>query len=469
MFSSLRARLWISYAVLIAVALGVMAIALGVYLWQNPVLSRQALTRLRTVETGLLNRWEDYSGTEQLRGILDRSARAFDVRILLFEAEGGLLFDSAVDEPAIKLPREPLLDRDLLTARDASGTVWLFTRHQMRDGTILMVAAPRARAPLLNFLRDELMPLFMRGGGVALLLSLVLAFAVARWIADPLQHIVSATQHFPVAEAQPVPEQGPQEVRDLTRAFNAMIARVQNSQKSQRDFVANVSHELKTPLTSIQGFAQALLDGTAGAPEDQKQAAGIIFQESERMYRMVMDLLDLARLEGGTAEMTMSPVDLKALMYSIQEKFNLQARDKGIQLVADCPENLPVVVGDGDRLAQVLTNLVDNALKHTPTGGQIVMKARPSTDEVVIHVADTGAGIPSEALPNIFDRFYQADISRPGLEKRGTGLGLAIVQEIVTAHGGRISVRSQVGRGTTFFVQLPISLSHAATQLQRKN
>jgi two-component system OmpR family sensor kinase len=421
------------------------------------------------VETGLLNRSEDYSGTEHLRGILDRSARAFDVRILLFEAEGSLLFDSAVDEPAIRLPREPLLARDLLTARDASGTVWLFTRHQLKDGTILMVAAPRARAPLLNFLRDELMPMFMRGGGVALLLSLVLAFAIARWIADPLQHIVSAAQHIPVAEAHPVPEQGPQEVRELTRAFNAMIARVQNSQKSQRDFVANVSHELKTPLTSIQGFAQALLDGTAGAPEDQKQAAGIIFQESERMYRMVMDLLDLARLEGGTAEMKMSPVNLKALMHSVQEKFNLLARDKGIQLLADCPENLPVVVGDGDRLAQVLTNLVDNALKHTPAGGQVAMKARPSTDEIVIHVADTGAGIPSEALPNIFDRFYQADISRPGIEKRGAGLGLAIVQEIVTAHGGRISVRSQVGKGTTFFVQLPISPLHAPTLLHRNN
>jgi two-component system OmpR family sensor kinase len=468
MFSSLRARLWISYAVLIVLALGVMAAALGVYLWQNPVLYRQTLTRLRTVETGILNRWGEFSGSNSISGNLERAARAFDVRILLFDQSDTLEWDTGADQPAIRLPREALLSREVLSLRDASGMAWLYTRTKLGDGRTLLIVAPRQRVTLVSFLRDELLPLFLRGGGLALLLSLVLAFGVARWIADPLQRLMSASQHIPSAETKPVPEVGPQEVRELTRAFNAMSARVQNSQRSQRDFVANVSHELKTPLTSIQGFAQAILDGTAQTPEDQQQAAGIIFQESERMYRMVLDQLDLARLDGGTADLRMSMLDLRALMNGVLEKFSLRARKLDVRLLVDSPPDLPPVHADGDRLAQVLSNLVDNALKHTPAGGQVTLQAQPSPGEIEIRVTDTGIGIPEDMLPHIFERFYQADVSRPGGEKRGAGLGLAIVKEIVAAHGGRISVRSQEGLGTTFMVWLPLARPDSSTLRQPK-
>jgi two-component system sensor histidine kinase ResE len=236
-----------------------------------------------------------------------------------------------------------------------------------------------------------------------------------------------------------------------------MIKRVDSSQKSQRDFVADVSHELKTPLTSIQGFAQAILDDTADTPESRQQAAQIIYDESARMHRMALDLLDLARLEGGIADLKMSQVDIKILMKNIVEKFTPQAEQAGVSLQLEVPDNLPELKGDGDRLAQVFTNLVDNALKFTPANGGVTLSAKQAGAEMKLSVADTGSGVPKEALPRLFDRFYQVDESRSGGAHHGTGLGLAIAREIIQAHGGRIAVRSEAGRGTVFEIHLPLA------------
>ena len=467
MFTSLRARLWLSYALLIATALGIMAVAFGFYLWRNPLLYRQTLARLRTVETGIINRQGDLLG-RSLSVAVERAASAFDVRVMLFDGQGNLLQDTGSGQAVIGLPRAPLFSRAVPTTRDEAGNPWLYSRQTLDDGTILVVAAPRQRVPLISILRDELLPILVQGGGIALLLALVLAFGVARWVADPLQQLVAASQHVPAAETKPVLERGPREVRELTRAFNAMIVRVRSSQTSQRNFVANVSHELKTPLTSIQGFAQAILDGTADTPEGQKQAAEVIYNESSRMHRMVLNLLDLARLDAGTADLKMTPVEMRVLLDSIVEKFSLQAQKGGVNLLLDLPDDLPTLIADGDRLAQVFTNLVDNALRHTSAGGQVTLLVRSTQSEMEIRIADTGSGILAEAIPHIFERFYQADLSRSGGELHGAGLGLAIVHEIVAAHSGRIMVRSQEGLGTTFTVYLPLVQPTATTLLHRK-
>lgn len=269
------------------------------------------------------------------------------------------------------------------------------------------------------------------------------------------------------AQTTNISERGPQEVKELTQAFNEMVHRVQTTQQSQREFVANVSHELKTPLTSIQGFAQALLDGTAETPESRQQAAQVIYDEAGRMHRLALDLLDLARFDAGIAEMEFAPLDLSALLRNAGEKFSLRAKEKDVALEINVP-NLPSMMGDGDRLSQVFTNLVDNALKHTSARGTIRVKADDVGGSLNVSITDSGTGISPEFLPHIFERFYQADLSRSRGGKDGSGLGLAIAKEIVQAHGGKITAHSKVNEGTIFNLSLPVAQVDATTIISRR-
>ncbi len=459
MFSSLRSRLWLSYALLVVTALSVVAIILFAYLIRNPFLYRQTLERLQAVQTVVLER-----DGQSLSVVAQRASKNFNVRIVLFSADQQVLLDTAAKkEPALKFPKEKILPRSTPILRDEKKSAWIYSLEKLPDNSYIMVAAPRPRVALTNVFTDDFLPLILQSGIFALLLSLVVAFFFARWIADPLQKVVIAARQMPSAAIKPVEPQGPHEVQELTRAFNGMIQRTQASQKSQRDFVANVSHELKTPLTSVQGFAQALIDGTADTDESRQQAAQIIYDESARMHRMVLDLLDLARLDAGTADITMSPVNIPVLLNAIAEKFTPQSQRAGVEIKVETVAALPAISADGDRLARVFTNLVDNALKFTPRGGLITLHAKSLESDsllpgkiMLVSVSDTGAGIPDESQAHIFDRFYQADPARKGGEKHGAGLGLAIAHEIVQAHGGRISVRSRLGEGTSFDVFLPL-------------
>jgi len=453
MFTSLRSRLWLSYAFVIAVALTIVALVLLAFLIRNPVLNRQLQQRLRVVQNLISGSPQDFLDNPTA---LQKIVQENKVRVLVYNAARVNLLDSNPNDALLPFPRRNLLGRNSQTAVDAKGTVWLYTTSRLSDGRILVVAAPRPRAPVLNIFADEFLLPIIEGGVIAFLLALILAFVLSRWVADPLQQLVLAARAYPSEALEALEPHGPHEVQDLTRAFNSMIKRVHISQQSQKDFVANVSHELKTPLTSIQGFAQAILDDTADTPIARKQAAQIIYAESARMHRMALDLLDLARLEAGTADLQMSPVDIAVLMQSIVEKFTPQATQAGVALQVNISESLPSLNADGDRLAQVFTNLVDNALKFTPVNGHVTLSAKKVGAEMELSVADSGFGVANEALPRLFDRFYQADSSRAGGEKHGAGLGLAIVQEIVQAHGGKIDVRSQLGHGTTFTIHMPL-------------
>jgi signal transduction histidine kinase len=212
---------------------------------------------------------------------------------------------------------------------------------------------------------------------------------------------------------------GPDEVRALGEALNSMAVQVQSNQQAQRDFLANVSHELKTPLTSIQGFAQALLDGAVTTPEGVQRSANIIYTEADRLRRMVEGLLDLVRLNPSLRQLNRTALDLRGMLSAQVEKFSLRAQAQHVVLHADLPPTLPAVVGDADRLAQVFGNLLDNALKHTSAGGRVSVSAAAVPDGVEIAVTDTGSGIPASDLGRIFERFYQVDKARA----RGPGSG----------------------------------------------
>jgi signal transduction histidine kinase len=233
-----------------------------------------------------------------------------------------------------------------------------------------------------------------------------------------------------------------------------MYRQVQNSRQSQKDFVANVSHELKTPLTSIQGFARAILDGTVETEAELQQAATVIENEAGRMDRLVSDLLALAKMDAGTASFSMHKINLVGLLQTAILKFTPLIEKASLRFSTTLPSNNINITGDPDRLMQVLDNLLVNAIKFTPENGQISLDCQIVKNAVEIHVEDTGLGIPPDEQERIFERFYQVDKARSG--DRGYGLGLAISKQIVETHGGALSLMSQAGEGSHFMVKLPL-------------
>lgn len=227
--------------------------------------------------------------------------------------------------------------------------------------------------------------------------------------------------------------------------------------KLRKDFVANVSHELRTPLAMLQGYSEALIDDIADSPEARKEIAEVINEESQRMGRLVHELLDLARMESGHIYLDVNRISLDHFLHRVLRKFQSISTEQGITLKGEENRDLPEVYWDEDKIEQVLTNLIDNAIRHTPAGGTVEVAARVvSKDKVAITVADTGSGIPEEDLPFIFERFYKTDKARTRGQSGGTGLGLSIAKHLVTAHQGDIQVASQLGEGTTFTILLPI-------------
>lgn len=478
---SLRARLFLSYGLLLTAALVVIALALLLFLTAQPLAPAPTYDRLATIGRELFeglsaqtNRLQRFV-PGQFADRLSAFAAEQEVRVLVLDfARRKVWYDSAgvfetgadfpVDEQAYTLPR--YLQR-ALPARtesvfgsfaDPDGTPWLFAGLvTVRQGAerAALVLADRAAHPTLREaiarFRAELALPFCQAALLGLAAAALLAAWISRTIARPLRELGWAAEA--VAEGQynqRIQASGPPEVRAAAAAFNRMSAQVQAAQQAQQDFVANISHDLKTPLTSIQGFSQAIIDGTA---KDPARAAAVIHEEAGRLNRMVIELTDLARLQAGRMSMQVAPVDLGALAGAVAERLSVVAQKKGVALHIETPAQ-PPIAGDGDRLARVVTNLVSNAINYTPAGGQIWVTTRLRGGGVELEVRDTGIGIPPEELPRIFERFYQVDKARG--PRRGTGLGLAIVHEIVSAHGGRVTAASAgVNQGTTFTVWLP--------------
>jgi two-component system phosphate regulon sensor histidine kinase PhoR len=231
------------------------------------------------------------------------------------------------------------------------------------------------------------------------------------------------------------------------------VTELRQTERLRRELTANVSHELRTPLTSIKGFAETLLDGAMQDDVTCRRFLAIIDGETDRLVKLVDDLLDLSLLESKRLTLELKPVDVSVLVAHTVDKLRPLAQTQRLTLHQSAPPGI-VVSADADRLEQVLTNLVDNALKYTPEGGRVDVQVAAANGEIEVLVNDSGRGIGPEDLPHVFERFYRADRSRTR-GSGGTGLGLAIAKHIVEAHGGRISVSSQPNAGTTFKVTLP--------------
>lgn len=224
--------------------------------------------------------------------------------------------------------------------------------------------------------------------------------------------------------------------------------------KLRKDFVANISHELRTPISMLQGYSEAILDGIAATPEEQRELVEIIFDESVRMNKLVNELLDFARMEAGHLQIHPVRCNMDQFLNKIMKKFNGVAKEANITLTVSNELGSRSVYFDNDRMEQVFTNLIDNAIRHTPEHGKISISVYEKQNDLCIEISDSGCGISSEDLPFLFERFYKADKARTR-GRSGTGLGLSIVKHIVEAHRGRISVDSTIREGTTFFIHIP--------------
>jgi len=227
------------------------------------------------------------------------------------------------------------------------------------------------------------------------------------------------------------------------------VTELRRLERVRQDFVANVSHEFKTPLTAIQGFAETLLAGALDDPNNNRRFLEIIREHAARLARLTDDLLKLARIEAGKLEVQFGPVQLAEVIERCAETAQLKANRKQITLEVEVPPNLPAVHGDASLLRDVVQNLLDNAIQYTPEGGRVRVSATAGPREAVVTVDDTGMGIPLAEQERIFERFYRVDVAR-SREAGGTGLGLSIAKHIVEAHGGRLWVQSEVGRGSKF-------------------
>src|SRR5438128_3032437 len=293
-------------------------------------------------------------------------------------------------------------------------------------------------------------------GGLVLLLAVFLAMlAVGRGVrrmAAPIGDVMDAAQRVAEGDyAVRVPERGPPEVRQLTRAFNTMVSRLRATDERRRSLLADISHDLRTPLAVIQGNLEGLLDGVY--PRDDAHLSPVL-EETRLLARLVDDLRTLALAETGALKLEREPTDLGALTAETVASFQGEAGDAGVSLVAEVEPHLPAIHVDAVRIRQVLENLVVNALHYTPRSGEIHVTCRAGSGAagdrgVVGSVRDTGPGISREDLPHVFDRFYKSR------DSRGSGLGLAIARNLVAAHGGEITVDSEPGHGTTFLVSLP--------------
>jgi signal transduction histidine kinase len=293
----------------------------------------------------------------------------------------------------------------------------------------------------------------------ASLVALLLGALLARRIARPLGELTRAAQRIAQGSYdERIQPGGPDEVGRLGQAFNRMAESLARTEQARRQVVADVAHELRTPLTVLRGTLQAMRDGVL---ETDEQNLRTMQEEIGTITRLVTDLHDLSLGDVGQFSLQRHALDLAPVIDQAVAAFGAAASEHQVRLVTEVVPGLPFVQGDADRLLQALRNLIANALRYTPPGGQITVRARAVGGIVEIEVRDTGEGISPEHLPHLFERFYRADPSR-ARRSGGSGLGLAIVQQIVQAHGGEVTVASDgPGQGTTFTVRLPLAVETA--------
>jgi signal transduction histidine kinase len=294
---------------------------------------------------------------------------------------------------------------------------------------------------------------FIRGGFIALIIAILLAFLISRRVLAPVKALSQAARSYGKGDfSRRVDDKGEGELAELSHSFNSMADNLQRTQTLRRNMVADIAHELRTPLSNLKGYLEAINDGVV---EPNKATITSLNDEATTLSHLVADLQELSLADAGELKMNFRPEDISALIHDTIAAIQPKAAVKNIVLSAFLTSPLSPVNVDAQRIRQVLNNLLENAIAHTPAKGKIDVIAREEGGMVFVTITDTGEGIPPNDLPMIFERFYRVDKSRTRTTG-GSGLGLTIVKRLVEAHGGTIRVMSTVGKGTSFTFSLPV-------------
>lgn len=313
-------------------------------------------------------------------------------------------------------------------------------------------------------LNDRLLGIIIKALAVGLVISVLLSLLLAKTMIAPIQDLTHAAEKVAGGDfSDKVENSSKDEIGVLTRTFNNMAGQLEDtlsdltrSEQMRREFVANVSHELRTPITSIRSYAETLSDDHDMPPATQQKFLSVILNESDRMTKIVQDLLTLSRFDAGSISFDFEKFSFEKSVRDVYNATIMEAQAHGHDFALDFKSELPAIRGDRARVEQVLINMVTNAIKYTRDGGRIRMSAGVGKNGWVwCSVKDNGIGIPKEDVGKVFDRFYRVDKAR-SRESGGTGLGLSIAREIVQRHGGRIELESREGKGTTITLQLPV-------------
>jgi two-component system OmpR family sensor kinase/two-component system sensor histidine kinase BaeS len=363
------------------------------------------------------------------------------IRLLLADTQGTIVVDSAALDTG-----------KILSSTDLAVGVPILVGNQ-QVGTLLPVSAGTNVSGAAGDFVSSVNQSTWLAGGIAALVALVLGSILFFQIVSPVQKLTSAAQKIAAGDLkQRIPNQSQDEIGTLAIAFNQMADSLAKHEELRRNMIADVAHELRTPLTVIQANLEAMLDGVL--PTSPQEIA-TLRDEAALLTRLVADLRLLSLAESGQLKLERVETNIIELITHAVEPFRLQAQSSKVELNLELASSLSPIELDVDRITQVIRNLLSNALRHTSTGGQVTVTCKHVTSQqLLITVSDTGEGISPDDLPYVFDRFYRADKSR-SRSSGGSGIGLAIVKQLVEAHGGKVWVESQPGRGTTFGFTLP--------------
>lgn len=347
----------------------------------------------------------------------------------------------------------------------------------VKDGaTVVGVVFLRSSLEHIYITLREIKFMLISGWLVVLAISIVIGFLLTRTITRPIREVTSRAAAMARGDfSQQITVRSQDEIGELGQMFNYLASRLQDTlqamseeKNKQQEFVANVSHELRTPLTTIKNYVETLLSGAQEKPAVRTRFLQVLETETDRMVKLIKDLLILSRLDSREENQQKESVELSAFVQSVLAQVQLEGKLREIELGTVIPEEKINVMMERDRILQVLLILLDNALKYTPPGGHIELSAAVNEDRILITVSDTGMGIPENEIGRVFERFYRVDKAR-SRDSGGTGLGLSIARQLVESHGGTITLESTLKEGTVVTISLPLEKEERLAEKEEKN